>query len=113
MAHRRRGLDLDHETLGAKHRGEFRLQDFDRDFAVVLFVEGEIHRRHAARAEFALDAVAAGEGGGEAVRDGRAHFCPAAHRRRTSSPQLTATCTLSPRSEGFTITNVFPSGDRS
>jgi hypothetical protein len=34
--------------------------------AVVLRVFGEIHRRHPSRAELALEAIAAGEGGGEA-----------------------------------------------
>ena len=67
MLQRRRRLDLDDEPLGAEHRGQFGLEHFDRDFAIVLEVRGEIDRRHAARAELALDAVAAGECGGQLV----------------------------------------------
>ena len=66
MLQRRRGLDLDDESLGTQHGREFRLQYFDRDFALVLQVVREIHGRHAARTEFTLDAVAIGESGGEA-----------------------------------------------
>ena len=58
MLQRRRRLDLDHEPLGAEHRGEFRLEHLDRDLAIVLEVVREIDRGHAARAELALDAVA-------------------------------------------------------
>jgi hypothetical protein len=59
MAHRRRGLDLHHEPLGAEHCGEFGFEDLDGDLAVVLEVRGD------ARAELTLDAVVAREGGGE------------------------------------------------
>jgi hypothetical protein len=59
---RRRGLDLDHEPLGAEDGGELRFQDLQRDVAVVLEVLGEIDRGHAALAELALDRVAVGEG---------------------------------------------------
>ncbi len=62
MLQRCRGLDLDHEPLGSEHRGEFGLQDLDRDLAVVLQVLGEVDRGHSARTEFALDAIAVGEG---------------------------------------------------
>ena len=55
------------EPLGAEHGGELGLQHLDRDLAVVPEVLGEVDRRHAARAELALDAVAVGEGGGEMV----------------------------------------------
>ena len=58
----RRGLDLGEEPLGADHRGELRPQHLDRDLAVVLEVLRQIHRRHAARAQLPLDAVAVGEG---------------------------------------------------
>ena len=62
----RGGLDLDQEPLGADDGGQFGLQDLERDLAVVLQVLGQVHRGHAALAELALDAVAAGQGGGEA-----------------------------------------------
>ena len=63
----RGGLDLLHEALGAEHGGELGLQDLEGDLAVVLEVLGEVDRRHAALAELALDAVAIGEGGREAI----------------------------------------------
>ena len=68
MLQRGRRLDLDHEPLGAEHRGEFGLEDLDRDLAVVLEVLGEVDRRHAAGAELALDAVAVGQSSGEPGR---------------------------------------------
>ena len=60
MMHAPRGdLDLPQEALGAEHR--------DRHLAVVLEVLGEIDRGHAARAEFALQAIAVRQRGGEAI----------------------------------------------
>ena len=55
MLQARRRLDLGDEALAAEHGGEFGLEHLDRDVAVVLEVVGEIDRRHAAGAEFALD----------------------------------------------------------
>ena len=63
----RRHLDLAEEALLAERGGELLPQHLERDLAVVLQVVGEIHGRHAAGAELALEAVAAGEGGAEAV----------------------------------------------
>ena len=55
-------LDLALETLSAE-RGRDRGQEhFERDKALVLDIVGEIHRRHAASAELALDEVALGQG---------------------------------------------------
>jgi len=51
-------FDFDNEPFRTKHRGEFRLQHFDCDFTFMLQIVREIHRRHATRAEFTLDAVA-------------------------------------------------------
>ena len=53
--------DFAEEPLGAQRRRDFRPQDFDGDFATVLFFFGEIDRRHAAAAQFPLDGVAIGE----------------------------------------------------
>ena len=61
MLQRRRRRDLLHEPLGAEHGGEFGLQHLERDLALVLEVLGEIHGRHAALPELALDAVAIGQ----------------------------------------------------
>ena len=54
------------------HGGEFGVEDLDGDLAVVLEVVGEVDGGHAALAELALEAVAVGEGGGEAG-DGIGH----------------------------------------
>ena len=61
MTEFRRRLDLGKEPLAAERGGEVRVQYLDRDVALVLEVVGEVHRRHAARTEFALHAVAVGE----------------------------------------------------
>ncbi len=63
MLQRGSGLDLDHEALGAEHGGQLRLEDLDRDLAVVLEILRQVDRGHAAGAEFALDAVAIGQRG--------------------------------------------------
>ena len=39
--------DLDHKPIRAEHRREFRLQDFQRNFALVLEILGEEDRRYA------------------------------------------------------------------
>jgi hypothetical protein len=69
---RRGGLDLLDEPLGAEDRRELRAQHLDRDPSLVLQVVGEIDRGHPPLAQVAFDAIAAGEGRGEAVR-GRDH----------------------------------------
>ena len=73
MLQRRRRLDLLHESLGAEHRGELGLEHFDRNLAIVLEILGEIDRGHAARAELALDAVAARERNAQATLVGTHH----------------------------------------
>jgi hypothetical protein len=50
-------LDLLDETLGADHRRELRVQDLERDLAVMPDVFGEVDGGHPARTELALDAV--------------------------------------------------------
>jgi hypothetical protein len=45
-------------TRGAQHGSEFRLEYLQRDPAIVLQVLGEVHGRHTALTELALDAVA-------------------------------------------------------
>ncbi len=67
-----RRLDLGEEPLAAEHGRELRPQHLERDFAVVAHVVREVHGRHAARAELALDPVAAFEGRRQAA-DGVAH----------------------------------------
>jgi len=72
MLQARGDLDLLREARGAECGGEIGTQDLDRHLAVVLEVFGEIHRSHATGAEFALDAVPAGERGVQAG-DGVSH----------------------------------------
>ena len=66
MLQRGGGGDLLHEALGAQHGGQFGLEHLDRDLALVLEILGQVHGGHAALPELALEAVAVGEGGGEA-----------------------------------------------
>ena len=44
----RRDLDLGQEPLDAEHGAELRVEDLERDRAVVPEVAREVHRRHAA-----------------------------------------------------------------
>ncbi len=61
MGQLRRDLDLAHEPLGAESGGELGAEHLDGHLAMVLEILGEIHRRHAAGAEFALNRVSVGE----------------------------------------------------
>ena len=61
MAQLRRELDLAKKPLGAERLPDFRLEHLDRDVAIVFDVVRQIHGRHAASAELALDAVAVGK----------------------------------------------------
>ena len=54
-------LDLAEEPVGADRGREVRPEDLQGDLAVVAEVLGEEHDGHAALAELALEAVAAGE----------------------------------------------------
>ena len=56
-----RELDLALKSLRAERRGEVRVQDLEGDGPVVVLVDREIHRRHAAATELSLDAVPSGE----------------------------------------------------
>jgi hypothetical protein len=56
-------LDLAQEALGSDGRGELRAEHLDGDRAVVFGIVAEVHRGHAAAAEFTLDRVMPGEGG--------------------------------------------------
>jgi hypothetical protein len=57
------GGDFAKEPLDAHGRGQFGVQHLQGNVAAVLHVTGEIHRRHAAPAEFTFDGEAAREGG--------------------------------------------------
>ena len=61
--------DFAQKAFAGQRSREFGLEHLDRDLPVVLQVLGEIDRGHASRPELALDAVAAGEGGGETAGD--------------------------------------------
>jgi hypothetical protein len=57
----RRDANLREEPIGTELRAELRVEHLERDPAVVAQVAREIHSRHPARADFALDLVAARE----------------------------------------------------
>ena len=63
-------LDLGQEPLAADHGGELGVQHLDGDLAAVPQVLGEVDDGHAALADLAVEAVAVGQGRGEAVRRG-------------------------------------------
>ena len=65
----RRGLDLGQEPLGAEDGAQLRPQHLERDLPVVPQVVGEVDGGHAALPQLPLEAVAVGEGAGEAIRD--------------------------------------------
>mgnify|MGYP003471267922 CR=1 FL=1 len=69
----RGGLDLGEKPLGADDRGQLGPQHFHRHLAVVLQVLRQVDGGHPALAELALEAVAVGKGGGEAVGWGGRH----------------------------------------
>lgn len=54
--------DLALESLGADREGDFRKQHLERHGSVVTRFMREVHRRHAATPELALDAVSLAEG---------------------------------------------------
>src|SRR5215831_6716560 len=54
-------LDLAGEALGAERRADLRTKHLERHLSLVLQVLGEIHGRHPARANLALDRVPLGE----------------------------------------------------
>ncbi len=66
-------LHFREEAFGAQRGGELGAEDLDGDVAIVPEVAGEVDGGHAAGAEFALDAVASGQGRGDAV-DGLGHY---------------------------------------
>ncbi len=71
-----RELDLALESLRTE-RGRDRGQEhLERDEALMLDVAGEIHRRHAASAELALDEVAIGQGVAKTGWDLGQWVCP-------------------------------------
>ena len=65
MIEPRRDLDLGEEALRAQHGAQLGPQHLERHLAVVLDVAREVDRGHAARAELALDGVAARQGRGQ------------------------------------------------
>ena len=68
MLQLRRDLDFPKESFPAEHRRQLRMEDFDRDLAVVLHVLGEIDRGHPAAAQLPLDRVSVGQGGAQTIQ---------------------------------------------
>ena len=52
-------LDLGQEAFGSDHGGQLRLQNLQRDLALVLEVVGQVDRGHATLTKLTLDGVAA------------------------------------------------------
>src|SRR5512143_4166789 len=86
-------LDLAQESLTAEGGRELRVQDLDRDVAIVLEVVREINGCHAAGTKFALDAVAIGDGGRQTRQD------------VVHVPVLDSTAARFSSAEGFSMTN--------
>src|SRR5712672_634057 len=61
MRQLRGNSDLTQESLGADRSAKLLLQDLDRDLPLVLFLLGEVHGRHSAMPDQALDRVPVGE----------------------------------------------------
>ncbi len=70
-----RGLDLAQEPLATQGRPEIGMQHLDSDLAVMAEIVGEVHRRHAALSELALDPVAVRERRGEPLGGGHLPPC--------------------------------------
>ena len=62
-----RRANLGEKALGTERGGEIRVQHLDCDIAIVLEIVREIHGGHAADTEFAVNAIAVGECGGELI----------------------------------------------
>ena len=68
-------LDLAQESLGAERAGQLRMQDLEGHRPVVAEVVGEVDCRHPAAPELAVEPVAVGQRGAQAVRQ-VAHAAP-------------------------------------
>jgi hypothetical protein len=66
-------FDLSEEALGAQVGSQLRVENLYCDESIVLEVAGQIHSRHAASAELALDGVAVGERGLQLSGEGIGH----------------------------------------
>src|SRR2546422_3796586 len=83
MSEARRDLDLPQEPLGADRGCELAPEHLDRHLAVVLPVLREVHGRHAAATELAVNGVTVRERRGEGgVRFGHSRGNMAALRRK-------------------------------
>jgi len=62
-------LDLAEEAVRTQRGGQLGAQDLERHFAAVLEILREIHRRHPALSQLALQAIAVGQGVGQSGRN--------------------------------------------
>jgi hypothetical protein len=62
-------LDLAQEAVAADAGGDVITQHLDGHVAIVLAIVREVHRRHAAGAEFPVESVALREGAGQPFSD--------------------------------------------
>jgi hypothetical protein len=65
----RGGANLREEPFAPECGAQLGVEHLDRNVALVAHVVCEVHGRHAASAQFALDAIAFGQCGGEASKD--------------------------------------------
>jgi ribosomal protein S1 len=61
MIQARGQLNLSKKALAAERFGEIGMQQFDRDFPIVLEIVGQVDGGHPARAKPAVEAIAIGE----------------------------------------------------
>jgi hypothetical protein len=65
----RRDADLAQKAIGAEHRAELRIEDLERDAAVVLDVAREIDGGHAAATDLAIESVRVAQRALELIED--------------------------------------------
>src|SRR5512133_1279620 len=59
--------DLSQESFAAERRAEIRMQNLYGDVAIVFEIVCQIHRRHAAGADLAIDAITISHRSGESL----------------------------------------------
>ena len=69
-----RNANLAQKTLDAEYRAELWVQHLEGDTALMSQIAGEIHRRHAAVADFALDGIASNQRRLELIADHCSRF---------------------------------------
>ena len=84
MGEPRRDFDLPQEALGTERGGDLGAEDLDGDRTAVLEIPREIHRRHPAAPQLALQRVAVGQSRAETIERRGGHPRPT---RFSSAPK--------------------------